>query len=53
MDFVPCPLSPAELSVILQHSLQTGSSAGGPANGVGEVVDISGVDDTARRRRDR
>lgn len=34
---VPCPFSPAALSLLLQHSLQ----AGGPVNGVGEVCHSS------------
>lgn len=48
MDFVPCHFSPAGLPLLLQHSLQTGHSSGGPVSGVsitvvGEVVDTDGV----------
>lgn len=48
VDFVPCPFSPAVLSLLLQHSLQTGCSSGVLVNGVsvtvvGEVVDANDV----------
>jgi len=48
MDFVSCPFSPAALSLLLQHSLSTGCSSGGPVSEVsiavvGVVVDTDGV----------